>query len=240
MIYVSAGKYWYWKNMNACIDCHGFMIKTAFEMAENEWYDIIASWEVLGQRPMSQTTRWLNSVNKVSWKEILRPLSAKLLDETSYEKAWLVDRSKLLDISWRWRQRQMQLAKEFWLIWYEMPWWWCLLTQEWYSEKLKSLFDNFKENIQSLDTELIKHGRLKVFSRWFVILGRDNTDNEKLHELTKNNPNYKIARLVETTWPLAIIKIIKDGYNDWDTISFYKDRVQKLQSFPTLTLQRQD
>ena len=229
-------KYWYGKNMNPCIDCHWFMIKTAFEIAEKEWFDIIASWEVVGQRPMSQTTRWLNAVNKVSWKEILRPLSAKLLKETEYEKAWLVDRSKLLDISWRWRQRQMKLAKEFWLVWYEMPGWWCLLTQEWYSEKLKELFDNFKENIQSLDTELIKHWRLKVYSRWFTILGRDNTDNEKLYELTKDNPKYKIARLVETTWPLAIIKIIKDWFNETDVIEFYKERVQKLKNLQTLNI----
>jgi len=230
-------KYWYWKNINPCIDCHGFMIKTAFEIAEKEWFDIIASWEVVWQRPMSQTNRGLNAVNKVSWKEILRPLSAKLLKETEYEKTWLVDREKLLDISGRGRQKQMKLAKEFWLVWYEMPGWWCLLTQEWYSEKLKALFDNFKENIQSSDTELIKHWRLKVFPRWFVILWRDNTDNEILHEITKNNSKYKIARLVETTWPLAIIKIIKDWYNDSDIINFYKEKVQKLKNLEKLSIQ---
>ena len=230
-------KYWYGKNMNPCIDCHGFMIKTAFDIAEKEWFDIIASWEVIGQRPMSQTTRWLNAVNKVSWKEILRPLSAKLLKETEYEKAWLVDREKLLDISGRWRQRQMKLAKEFWLIWYEMPGGGCLLTQEWYSEKLKALFDNFKENISSLDTQLIKYWRLKVFKWGFAVLWRDNTDNENLHKLTNENPKYKIARLVETTWPLAIIKIISDWYNEKDIIDFYKERVQKLQQYEKLSIQ---
>lgn len=229
-------KYWYWKNMNPCIDCHWFMIKTAFKIAEKEWYDIVASWEVIGQRPMSQTTRWLNAVNKVSWKEILRPLSAKLLKETEYEKRWLVDRSKLLDISWRWRQKQMKLAKEFWLIWYEMPWGWCLLTQEWYSKKLKALFDNFKENIQSLDTELIKHWRLKVFTRWFVILWRDNNDNENLHQLTKEKWKYKIALLRESTWPLAIIKIIKEWFDEENIINFYREKVQKLKQYNKLSI----
>jgi len=229
-------KYWYWKNMNPCIDCHWFMIKTAFEIAEKEWFDIVASWEVVGQRPMSQTTRWLNAVNKVSWKEILRPLSAKLLKETEYEKTWLVDRSKLLDISWRWRQKQMKLAKEFWLIWYEMPWGWCLLTQEWYSNKLGQLFDNFKENILSLDTELIKYWRLKIFNRWYVILWRDNNDNEKLYELVKWNPKYKVFRLLETTWPFAMVKVIIDWYNENDIIDFYREKVQKLSSFDKLSL----
>jgi len=229
-------KYWYGKNMNPCIDCHGFMIKTAFEIVEKDWFDIIASWEVVGQRPMSQTTRWLNAVNKVSWKEILRPLSAKLLKETEYEKNWLVDRNKLLDISWRWRQKQMKLAKEFWLVWYEMPWGWCLLTQEWYSAKLKLLFDNFKESILSLDTELIKYWRLKVFHWWFVILWRDSTDNEKLFNLTKNGGKYKIFRLMETTWPLSVIKVIKDWYNEKDVIDFYREKVQKLSNIEKLSL----
>lgn len=230
-------KYWYWKNMNPCIDCHWYMIKTAFEIAEKEWFDIIASWEVIGQRPMSQTTRWLNAVNKVSWKEILRPLSAKLLKETEYEKSWLVDRSKLLDISWRWRQKQMELAKKFWLIWYEMPGWWCLLTQEWYSEKLKTLFNYFKENISSLDTELIKHWRLKTFERGFLILWRDNNDNEKLHLLAKDNPKYKIVRLAETTWPLAVIKTIKGETNEKEIIDFYRKKVQKLKDYEKITIQ---
>lgn len=229
-------KYGYWKNMNPCIDCHGFMIKTAFEIAQNEWYDIIASWEVLWQRPMSQTTRGLNSVNKISWREILRPLCAKLLPETSYELNWLVDRSKLLDISWRWRQRQMQLAKEFGLIWYEMPWWWCLLTQEWFSAKLKSLFDNFKNDIQSIDTEIIKYGRLKTFNRWYCVMWRDNTDNENLVRLKPEKPQYKIVHLTETTWPITLINIIKDWFNETEILDFYREKVQKLKDFETISL----
>jgi hypothetical protein len=118
-----------------------------------------------------------------------------------------------------------------------MPGWWCLLTQEWYSEKLKALFDNFKENIESLDTVLIKYWRLKVFSRWFAILWRDNTDNEKLYELTKDNSKYKVACLVQITWPLAIIKIIKDWFNEKDVIEFYKEKVQKLKDYKILNIQ---
>ena len=68
------------------------------------------------------------------------------------------------------------------------------------------------------------------------VLGRDNTDNEKLYELTKDNSKYKIARLVETTWPLAIIKIIKDWFNENDVIEFYKERVQKLKNLQTLNI----
>lgn len=230
-------KYWYWKNMNPCIDCHGFMIKTAFDIAEKEWFDIIASWEVLWQRPMSQTTRWLNSVNKVSGREVLRPLCAKLLPETSYEKNWLVDRSKLLDISGRWRQRQMKLAEEFGLIWYEMPGWWCVLTQEWYSEKLKSLFDNFKESIISIDTEIIKYWRLKIFDRGFAVMWRDNTDNEKLQSLKPISDIYKLYHLKTTTGPAVLCKIIKNElFSENDLINFYREKVQKLKDFQQIEI----
>jgi len=229
-------KYWYGKNMNPCIDCHWFMIKTAFDIAEKEWFDVVASWEVLWQRPMSQTSRGLNSVNKISGREVLRPLSAKLLKETSYELNWLVDRSKLLDISWRGRQRQMQLAKEFGLIGYEMPGWWCLLTQEWYSAKLRSLFANFKNDIQSIDTEIIKYGRLKVFDWWFCVMWRDNADNENLMRLKPDKPQYKLVHLTETTWPITLINIIKDWFNETEILNFYREKVQKLKDFETISL----
>ncbi len=231
-------KYWYGKNMNPCIDCHWFMIQQAWEYAQKNWFDIIASGEVLWQRPMSQTTRWINSVTKIAWKEILRPLSAKLLNETEYEKSWLVDRTKLLDISWRWRQKQLQLAKQFWIEWFEMPWWWCLLTQEWYWEKLKSLFNSFKENILSIDTEIIKFGRLKVFSWWFAIMWRDNNDNNKLIELKPNDEKYKIVRLVETTGPATLYKIIDtEKYIEQDIIEFYREKVQKLKDIQNISIQ---
>jgi hypothetical protein len=172
----------------------------------------------------------------VSGREVLRPLSAKLLKETEYEKNWLVDRSKLLDINWRSRQRQMQLAKQFGLIWFEMPGWWCLLTQVWYSEKLKSIFDLFKNDISSIDTEIIKYWRLKVFNRWFVVLWRDNIDNEKLVSLKPDADKYKIAHLRQTTWPAALIKIIWEWYTEKDVIWFYREKVQKLKDFDNLDL----
>lgn len=229
-------KYWYWKNMNPCIDCHWFMIQKACEFADEMKFDIVATWEVLWQRPMSQTTRWMNAVNKVSGKEVLRPLSAKLLPETEYEKKWLVDRSKLLDITWRWRQKQLKLAKQFWIEWFEMPWWWCLLTQEWYSEKIKSLFKSFSDKILSIDTEIIKYWRLKTFSRWYVVLWRDDEDNKKIFSIKPNRDEYMLAHIKETTWPIALIKIICEWYNEKDVTDFYREKVQKLNNIEKFTL----
>jgi hypothetical protein len=58
-----------------------------------------------------------------------------------------------------------------------------------------------------------------------------------LHKLTKNNSKYKIVRLVETTWPLAIIKIIRDWFNEKEIINFYREKVQKLANYKNLNIQ---
>ena len=47
-----------------------------------EGYDIVATGEVMGQRPFSQNKEALVKVKNLSGVEVLRPLSAKLLDET--------------------------------------------------------------------------------------------------------------------------------------------------------------
>src|SRR6056297_2289521 len=41
------------KNLNPCIDCHALMIKKTAEILKQEYFDIIATGETLGQRPFS-------------------------------------------------------------------------------------------------------------------------------------------------------------------------------------------
>ena len=223
--------YWYGKNLNPCIDCHGFMFRTAWKIADEQWYDVIASGEVLWQRPMSQNWQALKNVRKLAGRDILRPLSAKLLEPTSYEESWSVDREQLLDIQWRWRTVQLELAEEFWLEDFEAPGGWCLLTEWWYTDKLKRLFEKFPKAILPLDAELIKHGRLEVFERGFVVMWRDQKSNQKLIDLIpKNKDNYKLIELDWIiTWPTSIIKIINNSESiNWDLVACYKQKVNKL------------
>lgn len=212
-------KNWYWKNMNPCIDCHWFMFKTAWEIAEKEWFDIIASWEVLGQRPMSQNKNALGKVQKIAWKDVLRPLSAKLMEETSYEKKWLVNRTKLMDFSWRWRWRQAELAKELWLEEYESAWWGCLLTAIEYSKKLKELIESNKEKVKPIDAEIIKHWRIKIFeNNWkkiFTVMWRIKEDNDKLTEIFESlDENYYMFSLSDFAWPRLIAISFWEKIND--------------------------
>lgn len=228
--------YWYGKNLNPCIDCHGFMFRTAGEIADKQWYDIIASGEVLGQRPMSQNWQALKKVRKLTGRDILRPMSAKLLEPTIYEENWLVDRDQLLDIQWRWRSRQIDLAAEFWLEDFESPGWWCLLTEWWYTDKLKKLFEKFPDKILPLDAELIKHGRLELFERGFIVMWRDQETNQKLINLIpQNKENYKLIELDWYTWPTSIIKIINNSENiNIDLVGYYRLKVNKLRNLENI------
>jgi tRNA U34 2-thiouridine synthase MnmA/TrmU len=227
--------YWYGKNLNPCIDCHGLMFKIAWEIADQEWFQIIASWEVVGQRPMSQNKSALNSVSKITWRDILRPLSAKLLPETIYEKQGLVDRNQLLDISGRARKTQLQLAEEFGLQWYESPWGGCLLTETWYTNKLKSLFQSFPKEILPIDAELLKYTRLQIFPRWFVMMWKDNETNLKILEIIqkekKHSNRYLVLKLKNITWPIGLVRNIfweQNYLHDCKTL--FKEKVGKLKN----------
>ena len=72
--------------INPCKDCKIFMFKKAKEYADKLGIKIIATGEVVGQRPMSQIPSAMKIIDEELGFEILRPLSAKKLRETSFEK----------------------------------------------------------------------------------------------------------------------------------------------------------
>ncbi|HRU50096.1 MAG TPA: hypothetical protein P5155_01180 [Candidatus Absconditabacterales bacterium] len=227
--------YGYGKNLNPCIDCHGLMFKIAGEIADQEGFQIIASGEVVGQRPMSQNKSALNSVSKITGRDILRPLSAKLLPETIYEKQGLVDRNQLLDISGRARKTQLQLAEEFGLQGYESPGGGCLLTETGYTNKLKSLFQSFPKEILPIDAELLKYTRLQIFPRGFVMMGKDNETNLKILEIIqkekKHSNRYLVLKLKNITGPIGLVRNILGEQNYLhDCKSLFKEKVGKLKN----------
>jgi len=57
-------KYGYGKNMNPCIDCRIFMLKLAKNYAKKIGASFIITGEVLDERPMSQTRKALNIIEK--------------------------------------------------------------------------------------------------------------------------------------------------------------------------------
>ncbi len=169
----------YGKHMNPCMDCHALMFRLAGEEMKDRQMDFLFSGEVLGQRPMSQTRSSLHYVEKHSGcrEVIVRPLSAKLLEETLPEKKGLVDRKLMMGLSGRSRKPQIQLAREWGIADYPAPAGGCLLTETVYSSRLKDLFDHHADCTENA-LHLLKYGRhIRLNTQVKIIVGRTLQDN---------------------------------------------------------------
>ena len=168
--------------LNPCIDCHARMIRRAGELMAEGGFDFVATGEVLNQRPMSQNRRSLGIVEHDAALNgrLLRPLSALLLEPTLPETEGIVDRSRLLGLSWRTRKPQMELALKYGMKEYPSPAGGCLLTEKGFCRKLADLRDH-----EGLDRERLvwllldgRHFRLPGGAK--CVAGRDARDNAAL------------------------------------------------------------
>jgi hypothetical protein len=175
------------------------MLKRSKEMMPGLGAAFVVSGEVLGQRPMSQYRRALEMIEKESGLEglVLRPLSAKLLQETIPEKEGWVSKDKLLDFSGRTRKPQIELAKRLDIKDYPCPAGGCLLTDPEFSKRLKELIKHRELNLDNV--ELLKIGRhFRLGPETKLVVGRNEEENEELANLAKENdylfsPDEKIA-----------------------------------------------
>ena len=206
-------KHGYGVGLNPCIDCHALMLKKAGEIMRAEGFDFIATGEVLNERPMSQNKQALKIVEKEAGLEgcLLRPLSAKLLEPTEPEKSGLVDREKLVNISGRSRQKQMEMAKKIGITDYPTPAGGCMLTQEGFVGRMKKLMDN-KPDFNYNDAELAKIGRHFWIGGEQIILGRNKEENEIL--LKTKQEKDTIIEPENFVGPTALIKNGNSGAND--------------------------
>jgi len=198
-------KHGYGKNMNPCIDCHGLMVRKAYEIMKEKGFDFISTGEVLGQRPKSQNKSALGLVEKYGNLDghLLRPLSAKLLAETKVEKEGLVDRKQLFDIEGRNRERQMKLAEKYGITEYPAPGGGCVLTYSEYSDKLKKMIEKWPE-CNNNDISLLRAGRIFWFNDILVVVGRHEEDNKNIEKLVKKND--LIFELKDETGPFVLLR----------------------------------
>ncbi|MFA7209743.1 MAG: tRNA 4-thiouridine(8) synthase ThiI [Parcubacteria group bacterium] len=195
----------YGSAMNPCIDCHLLMIREAGRIMQEEGFDFVATGEILGQRPMSQNLQALKIIEKEAGLEgrLLRPLSAKLLDETLVEKGNLVDREQLLDISGRSRKRQFELAEEWGVEHYPSPGGGCVLTEVEFGKKLKKLLTEIKDPSAS-DYVLLRAGRIFWQGDTRIIVGRSSDDNAKLKEIQEKGDI--LIELKDFMGPMALVR----------------------------------
>jgi tRNA U34 2-thiouridine synthase MnmA/TrmU len=191
--------------INPCIDCHAAMLKQAGQRMERDGFQLVATGEVLNQRPMSQTRRSLTMVAEESgYKDwILRPLSAKLLPETEPERRGWVDRSRLLDLNGRSRKPQVRLAELYGLKDYPPSAGGCRLTEPNYAARLRDL----RVHGQLRDRHAIqllrvgRHFRLNEHVK--VVIGRDAVENEAIEALAR--PEDVLFRFETIPGPTALV-----------------------------------
>lgn len=223
-----APKYGYGKYFNPCIDCHANMFANAFYKLLELGADFVISGEVLGQRPKSQRKEALDQVRKLVREVgadkrfeaildpsgsdpskpryldelLLRPMSAKLLEESFPEKMGWVDREGLLDVNGRARDRQLEMVKKWGWKYYENPGGGCLLTDINVANKLKDLSAHRKMVLE--DTTLVKIGRYMVLPNGArCVIGRNQEENDKLKA---PNPQMEIIELLEDIGPIGVVE----------------------------------
>lgn len=205
--------YGYGKNINPCIDCHAFMLKNAGEFMEQVGARFLITGEVLGERPMSQNKSALQAVEKLSGMRglILRPLSALLLKPTIPETEGWVDRSRLLDISGRGRKRQIELAQHYGIIDYPTPAGGCLLTQENYAKRLRTLL-NANPDAGCSEMAILKLGRhFYLEENLLLVVGRNQAENEGIQRMAARE-DY-IIRVADRPGPLGLLRVLKPDAN---------------------------
>lgn len=186
-------KYGYGKGLNPCIDCHSLMVSEAKKFFVEGGFDVLATGEVLGQRPFSQNKNVFMEMEKRLGLEaaILRPLSAKLLPETIYEQKGLVGREGLYDIENKSRKKQQELAEKFSINEFATPSGGCVLAEPMFAEKVSALMA-FIEKPDKRDFDLLRMGRHfwvgedSDIAAW-IVLGRDKEENRELARVKKGN-----------------------------------------------------
>jgi hypothetical protein len=175
--------------MNPCVDCRAFMFRLGRPYLEEFGASFLFSGEVLGQRPMSQTRDALRKIDREAELEgkILRPLSALLLEPSIPEREGILDRSLLLDINGRSRQRQIRLARELGIAeWPQPAGGCCYLTDESFSRKFFDVLDSREaagqeRRIRKEDLVLLSTGRhLRLSPTVKIVVGRSELENAVL------------------------------------------------------------
>ena len=191
--------------MNHCIDCKIFFIKEAEKIRKEEGFDFLATGEVVGERPMSQTKPSLREIEDSAGlsRRIVRPLSAKVLPRTEAEKEGLIDRESMYGITGRSRKPQMELARKLGVKDYPSPAGGCLLTDPEYAKRLREHMK--KEGKVSWEQgELLKLGRHFRYKGVKIVVGRNLEDNKSI-EAVARKMGLPELEVVDIPGPLTVI-----------------------------------
>ncbi len=193
------------RGMNPCIDCRIYMLRKAWQVAQQMGARFLVTGDVLRQRPMTQHRTELELEERACGLEwlIVRPLSAKLLPPTIPEQEGWVDRAHLLGLQGRTRRPQLALAREFGIHGYRTPAGGCLLTHKEISFRLGELFGR-QQVVTEEDIELLKVGRHFFLPEAHIIVGRNEQENHRL--LALRQPQDRVFQAVGYPGPTTVLR----------------------------------
>ena len=147
---------------NPCIDCRLFMLKKAKEIADKEKIKLVATGEVLGQRPMSQHQRGLDITAEQSGLKdrLIRPVMQQ-------------------GIQGRQREKQMALAKKY-KIDYPNPAGGCILCEPGLRKRLKYLIER---GLNDKEIKLLRGFRHFLIDKCWIVLGKNQEESEIIENI---------------------------------------------------------
>jgi tRNA-uridine 2-sulfurtransferase len=209
-------QYGYSRALAPCIDCIGYMLRKARELAMQLKADFVFTGEVVGQRAHCQNKRslkLLETVNKMNGR-LLRPLSAKLLEPTIPELTGLVRRERLLDLKGHGRRRQIRLAAEYGILDYAPPAGGCLLTDKNFAARARDAIT--AEQFTAADVALLTYGRhFRLESGAKVVVGRNEAENSLIESLVVGGD--ELCRPVGVVGPVALLRSRKKTKKEIET-----------------------
>lgn len=205
-------RFGYGRGMNPCIDCRIYMLRRAKKLMQEIGASFIVTGEVLGQRPMSQYRKALETIERESELKgkVLRPLSARLLSPSEPEKKGWVDRKKLLDIEGRSRKKQLKIAVKKEIKDFACAAGGCLLTQQEFANKLRDVM-KYNPELTWKDISLLKVGRHFRIGTGKIVVGRNSSENKFLLK-GKNNEDF-VFEVPDSGSPITILQGEKSKEN---------------------------
>jgi len=200
------------KNLNPCLDCRSLMLQSAERIRQERKAHILATGEVLGQRPFSQNKNAFARVEKIAnlAGKILRPLSAQLLPATTFENEGLVEREQLEAISGRSRKVQQQLAAKFAIKHFPHPAGGCILTNPQFAQRGAALLESFPR-CTAQDFQVLRLGRCFIFKDFFLVLGRNESENASIESFARAHfPEQFLLRMKNAPGPTCLLRFFAD------------------------------
>lgn len=190
---------------NPCRDCKIFLFKKAKKFADKRKIKVIATGEVLGQRPMSQTRNAINLIDRKIDFKLTRPLIE-------------------LGIVGRRRDKQIALAKKY-KIKYPSPGGGCLLCEKELTNRFKVLID--KDLITEKTLPLVNLGRHFYLNNCWFVIGKNHEENkiiEKFRSSIKSEKS-KPAIYFSKTKCKKIAQEMQEDYKKGGKKKFAKEKL---------------